>query len=124
MTSGRTSPTFRSVTASPASAGLPGEPPQKPAGSAPSTRPSVTSSRNAQTRSPTPPPEIGEREYVLNLHRLGRDLPWNLPEPPAASAFHKRWALEEQPRGPAEDNIFGQIGRASCRGSGVVCVWE
>jgi hypothetical protein len=68
----------------------------------------VTSSRNAQTRSPTPPPEIGEREYVLNLHRLGRDLPWNLPEPPAASAFHMRWALEEQPRGPAEDNIFAR----------------
>lgn len=32
-------------------------------------------------------------EYVLNLHRLGWDLPWNLPEPPAASASHKRWAL-------------------------------
>ena len=47
-------------------------------------------------------------EYVLNLHRLGWDLPWNLPEPPAASAFHKRWALEDQPGGPAEDNIYRQ----------------
>src|SRR5689334_21257507 len=41
-------------------------------------------------------------EYVLNLHRLGWDLPWNLPEPPPASAFHKRWALKEQPGGRAE----------------------
>src|SRR5262249_27568201 len=47
-------------------------------------------------------------EYVLNLHRLGWDLPWNLPKPPTASAFHKRWALKDQPDGPAEDNIYRQ----------------
>jgi len=45
-------------------------------------------------------------EYVLNLHRLGWDLPWNLPQPPLASAFHHDWAL--QPHGRAQDNIYRQ----------------
>src|SRR5580693_5095102 len=31
-------------------------------------------------------------EYVLNLHRLGWDLPWHLPMPPVASGFYDRWA--------------------------------
>src|SRR6266568_245818 len=45
-------------------------------------------------------------EYVLNLHRLGWDLPWNLPQPPLASAFHHDWAL--RPHGRAQDNIYRQ----------------
>ena len=28
-------------------------------------------------------------EYVLNLHRLGWDLPWHLPAPPVASGFYR-----------------------------------
>lgn len=46
-------------------------------------------------------------EYVLNLHRLGWDLPRNLPEPPPASEFHDRWKQEHNPR-LAEDNIYRQ----------------
>jgi hypothetical protein len=45
-------------------------------------------------------------EYVLNLHRLGWDLPWNLPKPPMASAFHRDWA--HGPHGRPEDNIYRQ----------------
>jgi hypothetical protein len=45
-------------------------------------------------------------EYVLNLHRLSWDMPWNLPEPPVASAFHQRWALREQVDGRPEDNFY------------------
>ncbi len=30
-------------------------------------------------------------EYVLNLHRLGWDRPWHLPEPPVNSEFHAQW---------------------------------
>ena len=30
-------------------------------------------------------------EYVLNLHRLGWDLPWHLPTPPVAAGFYEQW---------------------------------
>ncbi len=45
-------------------------------------------------------------EYVLNLHRLGWDLPWHLPMPPVASAFYDRWA--RGPHGRQADNIYQQ----------------
>ena len=45
-------------------------------------------------------------EYVLNLHRLGWDLPWHLPMPPVASGFYERW--EAGPHGRAADNIYRQ----------------
>jgi hypothetical protein len=45
-------------------------------------------------------------EYVLNLHRLGWDLPWHLPEPPVASGFHQRW--EAGPHDRQADNIYRQ----------------
>jgi hypothetical protein len=52
-------------------------------------------------------------EYVLNLHRLGWDLPGNLPEPPPTSEFHDRWKRQwEQKREHnlqvAGDNIYQQ----------------
>lgn len=46
-------------------------------------------------------------EYVLNLHRLGWDLPENLPEPPPASEFHDRWKQKHNPQ-LADDNIYQQ----------------
>jgi hypothetical protein len=45
-------------------------------------------------------------EYVLNLHRLGWDLPWHLPMPPVASGFYQRW--EAGPHGRPADNIYRQ----------------
>jgi hypothetical protein len=46
-------------------------------------------------------------EYVLNLHRLGWDLPENLPEPPSDSEFHDRWA--QRRHSPARgENIYQQ----------------
>src|SRR5437763_3288417 len=45
-------------------------------------------------------------EYVLNLHRLGWDLPWHLPAPPVESAFYDRWKAKAHGR-PA-DNIYRQ----------------
>jgi hypothetical protein len=45
-------------------------------------------------------------DYVLNLHRLGWDRPWNLPEPPLDSDFHDRWG--SQPHARARDNIYHQ----------------
>ncbi len=45
-------------------------------------------------------------EYVLNLHRLGWDLPWHLPMPPVASGFYDRWA--RGPHGRQADNIYRQ----------------
>jgi hypothetical protein len=45
-------------------------------------------------------------EYVLNLHRLGWDLPWYLPMPPAASSFYERW--EAGPHGRPAENIYRQ----------------
>jgi hypothetical protein len=45
-------------------------------------------------------------EYVLNLHRLGWDLPWHLPMPPVASGFYDRWA--KGPHGRQADNIYQQ----------------
>jgi len=45
-------------------------------------------------------------EYVLNLHRLGWDLPWHLPMPPVASGFYERW--EAGPHGRPADNIYRQ----------------
>ena len=47
-------------------------------------------------------------EYVLNLHRLSWDMPWNLPKPPVASAFHDRWTLRDQGNRRPEDNIYRQ----------------
>jgi hypothetical protein len=46
-------------------------------------------------------------EYVLNLHRLGWDLPQNLPEPPRTSEFHDRWKEKNDPQLPSE-NIYQQ----------------
>ena len=46
-------------------------------------------------------------EYVLNLHRLGWDLPENLPEPPPASEFHDRWKQKHQSE-LTGDNIYQQ----------------
>jgi hypothetical protein len=45
-------------------------------------------------------------EYVLNLHRLGWDLPWHLPMPPVASGFYHRW--EAGTHGRPADNIYRQ----------------
>jgi hypothetical protein len=45
-------------------------------------------------------------EYVLNLHRLGWDLPWHLPMPSVASGFYQRW--EAGPHGRTADNIYRQ----------------
>jgi hypothetical protein len=45
-------------------------------------------------------------EYVLNLHRLGWDLPWHLPMPPVASGFYDQWA--QGPHGRPADNIYRQ----------------
>ena len=45
-------------------------------------------------------------EYVLNLHRLGWDLPWHLPMPPVASGFYERW--EAGPHGRPADNLYRQ----------------
>src|SRR3984893_8838643 len=45
-------------------------------------------------------------EYVLNLHRLGWDLPWHLPMPPVASGFYQRW--EAGPHGRPAENIYRQ----------------
>ena len=45
-------------------------------------------------------------EYVLNLHRLGWDLPWHLPMPPVASGFYKQW--DAGPHGRPADNIYRQ----------------
>jgi len=46
-------------------------------------------------------------EYVLNLYRLGWDLPKNLPEPSPASEFHDRWMQDHNPQ-LADDNIYQQ----------------
>ena len=45
-------------------------------------------------------------EYVLNLHRLGWDLPWHLPMPPVASGFYDQWAAG--PHGRPAENIYRQ----------------
>ena len=45
-------------------------------------------------------------EYVLNLHRLGWDLPWHLPMPPVASGFYQQW--DAGPHGRPADNIYRQ----------------
>jgi hypothetical protein len=45
-------------------------------------------------------------EYVLNLHRLGWDLPWHLPTPPVASGFYEQW--DAGPHGRSADNIYRQ----------------
>jgi hypothetical protein len=47
-------------------------------------------------------------EYVLNLHRLGWDRHWLLPEPPAASEYHELWdAWPTQLQGPRPtDTIY------------------
>jgi hypothetical protein len=45
-------------------------------------------------------------EYVLNLHRLGWDLPWHLPVPPVASGFYEQW--EAGPHVRPSDNIYRQ----------------
>ena len=45
-------------------------------------------------------------EYVLNLHRLGWDLPWHLPAPPVASGFYRGW--EKGAHGRPADNIYRQ----------------
>jgi len=45
-------------------------------------------------------------EYVLNLHRLGWDLPWHLPKPPVDSGSYDRW--DQGPHGPPADNIYRQ----------------
>jgi len=45
-------------------------------------------------------------EYVLNLHRLGWDVPWHLPVPPVASGFYDQW--EAGPHGRPSDNIYRQ----------------
>lgn len=50
-------------------------------------------------------------EYVLNLHRLGWDRPWHLPEPPVASEFHAQWARRDEDQDPGDrsaDNIYRQ----------------
>ena len=44
-------------------------------------------------------------EYVLTLHRLGWDLPSNLPEPPVESEFHDRWSAGGPRRG-STSNIY------------------
>jgi hypothetical protein len=45
-------------------------------------------------------------EYVLNLHRLGWDLPWHLPMPSVASGFYEQW--EAGSHGRPADNIYRQ----------------
>jgi hypothetical protein len=47
-------------------------------------------------------------EYVLNLHRLGWDMPWYLPMPPVASGFYDRWAQGKGHHSSPADNIYRQ----------------
>jgi hypothetical protein len=47
-------------------------------------------------------------EYVLNLHRLGWDRPWHLPEPPLASDFHQQWERGPNRHRRSDDNIYQQ----------------
>src|SRR6202023_377629 len=47
-------------------------------------------------------------EYVLNLHRLGWDVPWHLPMPPVASGFYDQWAEGRGRHGRPADNIYRQ----------------
>ena len=46
-------------------------------------------------------------EYVLNLHRLGWDLPENLPEPPLTSEYHVPWEQRHHPQ-HSGGNIYQQ----------------
>lgn len=46
-------------------------------------------------------------EYVLNLYRLGWDLPENLPEPLRTTEFHDRWQEKNDPQ-LSSDNIYQQ----------------
>ncbi len=45
-------------------------------------------------------------EYVLNLHRLGWDLPQFLPRPPRSSQFYREWQDSGGARQSDEDNIY------------------
>lgn len=47
-------------------------------------------------------------EYVLNLHRLGWDLPRHLPRPPVDSGFYEQLDEDERRHGTAADNIYRQ----------------
>ncbi len=47
-------------------------------------------------------------EYVLNLHRLGWDLPWHLPMPPVASGF-LRSVGEGTPRPPGRQYLSAEV---------------
>ncbi len=47
-------------------------------------------------------------EYVLNLHRLGWDRPWHLPEPPVTSDFHAQWEENQDSRRKTAGNIYQQ----------------
>jgi hypothetical protein len=45
-------------------------------------------------------------EYVLNLHRLGIDLPQHLPKPPVNSIYHQQWVDAGGPALTGERNIY------------------
>jgi hypothetical protein len=45
-------------------------------------------------------------EYVLNLHRLGMDLPQYLPRPPRSSIYFDRWQQAEGDRFEGERNLY------------------
>lgn len=45
-------------------------------------------------------------EYVLNLHRLGMDLPQHLPRPPRSSIYFDRWEQAGGPRYEHERNLY------------------
>lgn len=45
-------------------------------------------------------------EYVLNLHRLGMDLPQHLPKPPTNSIYYRRWFDAGGARYESETNIY------------------
>jgi hypothetical protein len=47
-------------------------------------------------------------EYVLNLHRLGADLPEHLPRPPTNSLYHDRWVAAGGPLLARQPTIYQQ----------------
>jgi hypothetical protein len=62
-------------------------------------------------------------EYVLNLHRLGMDLPQHLPRPPRNSIYFDRWeqaggARYEHERNLYRDKFDSYYGRSTAPGQG------
>jgi hypothetical protein len=45
-------------------------------------------------------------EYVLNLHRLGMDLPEHLPRPPVNSIYYQQWVDHHGPRYEGQPSLY------------------